>query len=335
MVTKRYVTCLLIVFFSFLSGILKKYIKSNAVTCQLHSISRYPTTDPTPAQHEYIYYLLICFVFFLLLLSLYTAMDPNNSQLYVQSNKEQSNSSTGTTRKRTRATPEQLTILEKTFAINPSPNSRIREQLARELAMSERSIQIWFQNRRAKVKNVAKKSSMLRDETLRMQYYASNAAIAACKAAMYQQQQQTEGHQTIESNPDLYYYYYYYYFNQQQQSRNYNMPPPPPPPQHRPFTTTTASPKMTNDTLWSKKQMYQQRARAHTIGPSSINFNIGPQQDTTFTNLLNNTTMSPTPFEQQEFLPYSSASPSLFEQQTLWSSEIPFCNIGSTCEITL
>ncbi|KAI9469697.1 MAG: hypothetical protein EXX96DRAFT_491710 [Benjaminiella poitrasii] len=82
-------------------------------------------------------------------------------------------------RKRTRATPEQLAILEKTFVINPSPNNRLREQLSHQLNMSERSIQIWFQNRRAKVKNVAKRNSMLHDEMLRMQYYASTAAAAA------------------------------------------------------------------------------------------------------------------------------------------------------------
>ncbi|OAD70346.1 Homeodomain-like DNA binding domain-containing transcription factor, partial [Phycomyces blakesleeanus NRRL 1555(-)] len=62
-------------------------------------------------------------------------------------------------RKRTRASPEQLGILEKTFNINPSPNNRVREQLSQQLSMSERSIQIWFQNRRAKVKNIAKRSS--------------------------------------------------------------------------------------------------------------------------------------------------------------------------------
>ncbi|ORX62239.1 homeobox-domain-containing protein, partial [Hesseltinella vesiculosa] len=62
-------------------------------------------------------------------------------------------------RKRTRATPEQLAVLEKTFSVNPSPNNRVREQLSRELGMSERSIQIWFQNRRAKVKNMAKRSA--------------------------------------------------------------------------------------------------------------------------------------------------------------------------------
>ncbi|CAO3636234.1 unnamed protein product [Mucor hiemalis] len=223
-----------------------------------------------------------------------------------------------TPRKRTRATPEQLSVLEKTFNVNPSPNNRVREQLSRELGMSERSIQIWFQNRRAKVKNIAKKSSMLHDETLRMQYYASSAAAAACQAAAYHQHRQNGNSDKeidigdpMKTNPDLYYYYYYYYFNQQQQlqqqrQKHYHpyasstyglqqqqpphyfqstpptssssvppppislksMPPPPPPPPARsesisPTTTTSSS----GGPLWSKKQVHQQRARAHTIGP--------------------------------------------------------------------
>ncbi|KAI9020838.1 Homeodomain-like protein, partial [Phycomyces nitens] len=64
---------------------------------------------------------------------------------------------------RMRATPRQLELLEKTFSINPSPNNRMREQMSKELAMSERSIQIWFQNRRAKVKNQAKRSTVLHE----------------------------------------------------------------------------------------------------------------------------------------------------------------------------
>ncbi|CAO0799137.1 unnamed protein product [Mucor circinelloides] len=246
----------------------------------------------------------------------------------IPNDKESSVDSTSTPRKRTRATPEQLAVLEKTFNVNPSPNNRVREQLSRELGMSERSIQIWFQNRRAKVKNVAKKSSMLHDETLRMQYYASSAAAAACQAAVYHQRQK-EGkdiseviEDPIKSNPDLYYYYYYYYFNQQQQLQHRqkhhhqmyhpymqqqqqhqryhsssssssssvppppislkSMPPPPPPPPHSIATaimddsTGSISP---SDTLksdpysqWSKKEVHQQRARAHTIGPYPSNF---------------------------------------------------------------
>ncbi|RGB35062.1 homeobox domain-containing protein, partial [Rhizophagus diaphanus] len=55
-------------------------------------------------------------------------------------------------KKRIRTTPEQVALLEDTFKTNPSPNSKIREALAEKLNMSERTIQIWFQNRRAKKK---------------------------------------------------------------------------------------------------------------------------------------------------------------------------------------
>lgn len=252
----------------------------------------------------------------------------------IPNDKDSNIDSNNAPRKRTRATPEQLAVLEKTFNVNPSPNNRVREQLSRELGMSERSIQIWFQNRRAKVKNVAKKSSMLHDETLRMQYYASSAAAAACQAAVYHQRQK-EGkdigqvmEDPIKSNPDLYYYYYYYYFNQQQQlqqrqkhhhhmyhpyiqqqqqqqHQHYNsssssvssssvppppislksMPPPPPPPPHAAAAAAAAAIIDENggsispsDTLksdpyshWSKKEIHQQRARAHTIGPYPSN----------------------------------------------------------------
>ncbi|KAK9471327.1 uncharacterized protein V1510DRAFT_438027 [Dipodascopsis tothii] len=60
--------------------------------------------------------------------------------------------------KRQRATSEQLSILEAEFAINPVPNSKTRERVADQINMTERSVQIWFQNRRAKIKLLAKKS---------------------------------------------------------------------------------------------------------------------------------------------------------------------------------
>ncbi|KAI9492071.1 hypothetical protein BDB00DRAFT_873714 [Zychaea mexicana] len=148
------------------------------------------------------------------------------------------NEGTPPPRKRTRATPEQLAVLEKTFSVNPSPNNRVREQLSRELGMSERSIQIWFQNRRAKVKNLAKRSSLLHDETIRMQYYAASAAAAACQAAAYHYQQ-TAPDGTMTTNPDLYYYYYYYYYNQQQQQQNRQSTTTPNP--NNSDTTNTAS----------------------------------------------------------------------------------------------
>ncbi|PSN66372.1 hypothetical protein BS50DRAFT_413406 [Corynespora cassiicola Philippines] len=60
--------------------------------------------------------------------------------------------------KRQRATQDQLVTLEMEFNKNPTPTAAVRERIAEEINMTERSVQIWFQNRRAKIKNIAKKS---------------------------------------------------------------------------------------------------------------------------------------------------------------------------------
>ncbi|TID18891.1 hypothetical protein E6O75_ATG06012 [Venturia nashicola] len=60
--------------------------------------------------------------------------------------------------KRQRATQDQLVTLEVEFNKNPTPTAMVRERIASEINMTERSVQIWFQNRRAKIKNIAKKS---------------------------------------------------------------------------------------------------------------------------------------------------------------------------------
>lgn len=55
-------------------------------------------------------------------------------------------------RKRPRATYEQLSVLERAFQVNSLPSAKVREALSRQLHMRPRSIHIWFQNRRAKEK---------------------------------------------------------------------------------------------------------------------------------------------------------------------------------------
>jgi hypothetical protein len=60
--------------------------------------------------------------------------------------------------KRQRATQEQLVLLEVEFEKNPTPTAVVRERIAQDINMTERSVQIWFQNRRAKIKNLVKKS---------------------------------------------------------------------------------------------------------------------------------------------------------------------------------
>ena len=49
--------------------------------------------------------------------------------------------------KRQRATQEQLVTLEAEFNKNPTPTAIVRERIAQEINMTERSVQIWFQNR--------------------------------------------------------------------------------------------------------------------------------------------------------------------------------------------
>jgi len=49
--------------------------------------------------------------------------------------------------KRQRATQDQLATLEVEFNKNPTPTAAVREQIAQDINMTERSVQIWFQNR--------------------------------------------------------------------------------------------------------------------------------------------------------------------------------------------
>jgi hypothetical protein len=49
--------------------------------------------------------------------------------------------------KRQRATQDQLLTLEVEFTKNPTPTATVRERIAQDISMTERSVQIWFQNR--------------------------------------------------------------------------------------------------------------------------------------------------------------------------------------------
>ncbi|KAI8870562.1 Homeodomain-like protein, partial [Ramicandelaber brevisporus] len=54
--------------------------------------------------------------------------------------------------KRHRSTKEQQQVLNEAFAREQHPTSQVREKLAEQLGMDPRSVQIWFQNRRASAK---------------------------------------------------------------------------------------------------------------------------------------------------------------------------------------
>lgn len=62
-------------------------------------------------------------------------------------------------KKRKRTAPDQLKVLEDVFSGHQHPNLLLRNQLAVQLGMTPRSVQIWFQNRRAKARNMEFTSS--------------------------------------------------------------------------------------------------------------------------------------------------------------------------------
>lgn len=61
-------------------------------------------------------------------------------------------------KKRQRTSPDQLAILEQIFQTDKMPNQQTRVHLADQLGMSSRRVQIWFQNKRAKVKRSVSKN---------------------------------------------------------------------------------------------------------------------------------------------------------------------------------
>ncbi|ANB14765.1 Pho2p [Sugiyamaella lignohabitans] len=63
-------------------------------------------------------------------------------------------------KKRQRATPAQLVYLKKEFEINNTPNAKTREEIGKKIDMTERSVQIWFQNKRAKQKLFSRKHNI-------------------------------------------------------------------------------------------------------------------------------------------------------------------------------
>lgn len=84
---------------------------------------------------------------------------PLSSRLPVSRPGERSNR-----KRRQRTSPDQLQILEQIFETDKMPNQQKRIRLAEQLGMSSRRIQIWFQNKRAKVKRGSKDGKEDNDE---------------------------------------------------------------------------------------------------------------------------------------------------------------------------
>jgi hypothetical protein len=67
---------------------------------------------------------------------------------------QQHHSNNITTRRRTHLKPSQVAVLQESFVTNTLPDATMRAQLAQDLGVTERTVQIWFQNRRAKARKL-------------------------------------------------------------------------------------------------------------------------------------------------------------------------------------
>ncbi|CAO0803257.1 unnamed protein product [Mucor circinelloides] len=83
--------------------------------------------------------------------------------------------------KRKRITPEQFCLLTELFQETDTPSHDIREALAKKLNMTNREVQVWFQNRRAKMNRSRlqerEEQSMNpnRNKKVKFNYWSSNA----------------------------------------------------------------------------------------------------------------------------------------------------------------
>ncbi|KAH9892902.1 hypothetical protein C8Q73DRAFT_699790 [Cubamyces lactineus] len=80
---------------------------------------------------------------------------------------------------RKRTTRAQLKVLEGVYKYDTKPNASLRKKLAAELDMTPRGVQVWFQNRRAKTKQQAKKAEAAKGSPSDPSTSATAAAAAS------------------------------------------------------------------------------------------------------------------------------------------------------------
>lgn len=91
---------------------------------------------------------------------------------------------------RRRATPGQVKVMEEVFLRNPYPDAETREELRKMLGMkSARQVQIWFQNKRARVKREGKQILQVGPTTNNTSPTASSATTNTPSSPTQAQQQ--------------------------------------------------------------------------------------------------------------------------------------------------
>ncbi|GAA5832921.1 hypothetical protein JCM11251_000531 [Rhodosporidiobolus azoricus] len=82
--------------------------------------------------------------------------------------------------KRKRITPEQLVRLTSVFETTDSPSYDVRDKIGAEIGMTNREVQVWFQNRRAKV-NRQRQAALAKEQSERAAAMMSQAAAAVAQ----------------------------------------------------------------------------------------------------------------------------------------------------------
>jgi len=76
---------------------------------------------------------------------------------------EQRSTTSSNPKKRKRASPQQVALLENIFTVEPLPNTATKQRISQELGMTPRRVTIWFQNKRARLKKTGGKEKPKKD----------------------------------------------------------------------------------------------------------------------------------------------------------------------------
>lgn len=120
--------------------------------------------------------------------------------------------STSATRRRTHLKPSQVAVLQETFVTNTLPDAAVRSQLAHELGVTERTVQIWFQNRRAKARKLEASSGGSMSSLVPN---VRTGWIELPKPVHHQQQQQQNHHHHHQSEQPHHHQYQHHQSEQQ------------------------------------------------------------------------------------------------------------------------